>query len=303
MSNVLRIATRQSRLALWQAQWVAKLLSTAHDDLVVELVPMKTEGDRRLDDSLAKIGGKGLFIKELEVAMLEGRADLAVHSMKDVPAQMPDGFKIAAVLPREDPRDALVTPLKGGLDALAQGAVVGTSSLRRQSQLRHKRSDLNIKPLRGNVDTRLAKLDAGDYDAIILAAAGLKRLGYGERIAQYLEPDVSLPAAAQGAVGIECLSNADDVTARIAVLNDDACATALAAERSFCLALGASCTSPVAALATLDGDQVTLTARVAAPDGSTLLEESAHGHDAAALGHELAGRLLERGAQAIIESV
>ncbi len=303
MSNVLRIATRQSRLALWQAQWVAKLLSTAHKDIVVELVPMKTEGDRRLDDSLAKIGGKGLFIKALEVAMLEGRADLAVHSMKDVPAQMPDGFKIAAVLPREDPRDALVTPLPGGLDALALGAVVGTSSLRRQSQLRYKRSDLNIKPLRGNVDTRLAKLDAGDYDAIILAAAGLKRLGYGDRIAQFLDHDVSLPAAAQGAVGIECLSDAAHVIERVTVLNDDACATALAAERSFCLALGASCTSPVAALATLDGDQVTLTARVAAPDGSTLLEETAQGNDASALGNQVASRLLERGAQAIIESV
>ena len=303
MSEVLRIATRQSRLALWQAQWVARLLSQAHQDLVVELVPMTTEGDRRLDASLAKIGGKGLFIKELEVAMLEDRADLAVHSMKDVPALMPEGFHIAAVLPREDPRDALVTPLEGGLDSLANGAIVGTSSLRRQSQLRHKRADLNIKPLRGNVDTRLAKLDAGDYDAIILAAAGLKRLGYGERIAQFIDPEVSLPAAAQGAVGIECLTSARSVTDRLTVLNDRACATALAAERAFCLALGASCTSPVAALATLDGDEIALTARVAAADGTTLLEHQARGDDAAALGKQAAAALIERGALALIDPV
>ncbi|MFK8014959.1 MAG: hydroxymethylbilane synthase, partial [Gammaproteobacteria bacterium] len=218
------------------------------------------------------------------------------------PAQMPDGFHIAAVLPREDPRDALITPHEGGLEALAQGAVVGTSSLRRQSQLRHKRPDLKIKPLRGNVDTRLAKLDAGDYDAIILAAAGLKRLGFGERIAQFIEPDVSLPAAAQGAVGIECLSNAEAVTSRLAVLNDTACATALAAERSFCLALGASCTSPVAALATLDGDDVTLTTRVAAPDGSTLLEERVRGGNANALGEQAAAALIDRGALALINA-
>jgi hydroxymethylbilane synthase len=301
MSDILRIATRQSRLALWQAQWAARLLSEAHKDLIIELVPMKTEGDRRLDDSLAKIGGKGLFIKELEVAMLEGRADLAVHSMKDVPAQMPDGFHIAAVLPREDPRDALITPHEGGLDALADGAIVGTSSLRRQSQLRHRRADLVIKPLRGNVDTRLAKLDAGDYDAIVLAAAGLKRLGFGDRIAQLLEPQVSLPAAAQGAVGIECLSDDSRVTNYLSVLNDEACAIALAAERSFCLALGATCTSPVAALATIDEGTVTLTARVAAADGSTMLEERLHGDDAAALGEQIAHALIKRGAQALIE--
>ncbi|MEM6641168.1 MAG: hydroxymethylbilane synthase, partial [Pseudomonadota bacterium] len=255
MTDVLRIATRQSRLALWQAQWVARLLADAHPDLMVELVPMTTEGDRRLDASLAKIGGKGLFIKELEVAMLEGRADLAVHSMKDVPAQMPDGFHIAAVLPREDPHDALVSHKVGALDELPDGAVVGTSSLRRQSQLRHHRPDLQLRPLRGNVDTRLGKLDAGDYDAIILAAAGLKRLGFNERITQRIPTEVSLPAAAQGAVGIECLSDAPEVTARLAVLNDPVCDTALRAERAFCSALGASCTSPVAALATLDGDE------------------------------------------------
>ncbi|MEO1575564.1 MAG: hydroxymethylbilane synthase [Pseudomonadota bacterium] len=303
MTDVLRIATRQSRLALWQAQWVARLLTDAHADLVVELVPMTTEGDRRLDDSLAKIGGKGLFIKELEVAMLEGRADLAVHSMKDVPAQMPDGFHIAAVLPREDPRDAFVSSTVAGLSDLAEGAVVGTSSLRRQSQLKHHRPDLQLKPLRGNVDTRLAKLDAGDYDAIILAAAGLKRLGFGERIAQFIETDVSLPAAAQGAVGIECRSDAADVTERIAVLNDPACASVLAAERSFCLALGASCTSPVAALATLDADQVHLTARVAAPDGTTLLEESLEGPDPNVLGEHVANALIERGARELLDLV
>ncbi|MFK7887344.1 MAG: hydroxymethylbilane synthase [Gammaproteobacteria bacterium] len=301
MTEVLRIATRQSRLALWQAQWVARLLSDAHPDLVVELVPMTTEGDRRLDDSLAKIGGKGLFIKELEVAMLEGRADLAVHSMKDVPAQMPDGFHIAAVLPREDPRDALVSGKVSGIDALAQGAVVGTSSLRRQSQLKHKRPDLDIRPLRGNVDTRLAKLDAGDYDAIILAAAGLKRLGFDERIAEFIGTDVSLPAAAQGAVGIECLSDAAAVTKRIAVLNDDACARALAAERSFCLALGASCTSPVAALATLHDNEVSLTARVAAPDGTTLLEETTRGDDGGTVGEQTAKALIDRGALALLD--
>ncbi len=303
MTLIVRIATRQSRLALWQSRLAGQLLCEAHSDVVAELVPMTTEGDRRLDSSLAKIGGKGLFIKELEVAMLEGRADLAVHSMKDVPAQMPEGFVIAAVLPREDPRDVLVSRDGVTLASLAEGATVGTSSLRRQSQIRHRRPDINVAPLRGNVDTRLRKVDEGDYDAIVLAAAGLRRLGLHERIGEYLEADKCLPAAAQGAIGIECREEDTALRERLAALDDPDCRVAIEAERSFCAALGASCTSPVAALARLDGERLTLTARVLSPDGKTMLEERVEdeaGRPTQA-GEALARTLIGRGAAELLE--
>jgi hydroxymethylbilane synthase len=298
MSDVVRIATRQSQLALWQSRLVASLICQTHRDLIAELVPMTTEGDRRLDASLAKLGGKGLFIKELEVAMLEDRADIAVHSMKDVPAHMPDGFVIAAVLPREDPRDALISHRGHGFTELPEGARVGTSSLRRQTQLLNRRPDLNIAPLRGNVDTRLGKVEAGDYDAIVLAAAGLRRLGWDDRITEYLPTSWCLPAAAQGAIGIECRADNGALRERLAALEDRQTRVAVDIERDFCEALGASCTSPVAALAEIDNDTITARARVLSEDGSTLLEASCDMPlaERTAVGAALARDLIGRGA-------
>jgi hydroxymethylbilane synthase len=301
----LRIATRRSRLALWQAEHVAALLRTAHDGLDVELVPMVTEGDRILDRALAEVGGKGLFIKELEVAMYEGRADLAVHSMKDVPADLPEGMALASVLERADPHDAFVSNRYPGIAALPQGARVGTSSLRRQCQLRHARPDLEVIQLRGNVDTRLRKLDEGQYDAIILAAAGLKRLGLDQRIASLVPTEASLPAVGQGVIGIECRAD-DEVTRRlVGALEHLPTRTCLEAERAFAARLQGSCQSPVAGFAELDGDRLRLRGLVGAPDGSRVFADEAHGDasSAVALGDGLASKLLEAGAGPLLASL
>ena len=298
----LRIATRQSALALWQARFVAERLRELDAVTDVELVPMTTRGDEILDRSLQQIGGKGLFIKELEVAMQEGRAELAVHSMKDVPAEMPDGFCIAAVLERASPFDALVRTDGGGLDSVPEGGVIGSSSLRRQAQLRAQRPDVDVRPLRGNVNTRLDKLDRGDYDAIVLACAGLHRLGMAERISQVFDPADMLPAAAQGVVGIECRDSDGPLRDVLAQLEDADTRTTTAAERAVAHRLEASCQSPVASYATLTDSTVLLTAMVASVDGSTVLREQTSGDRGQAehLGRELADRLLAKGAGALL---
>ena len=305
MQNTLRIATRRSRLALWQAEHVSALLRAAHPGLDVELVPMVTEGDRILDRALAEVGGKGLFIKELEVAMFEGRADLAVHSMKDVPADLPEGMTLAIVLERADPHDALVSNRFQRLEDLPQGARVGTSSLRRQCQLRHARPDLEVLQLRGNVDTRLRKLDEGTYDAIILAAAGLKRLELQARIASLVPIGASLPAVGQGIIGIECRT-ADTLTReRLAALEHRPSRLRLDAERAFAARLQGSCQSPVAGFAELDGETLRLRGLVGAPDGSRLFADEIQGPatEGPALGFALAERLLAAGAGALLDEL
>ena len=300
---LIRIATRKSALALWQAEHVAAELRKLDEVEDVELVPLSTRGDEILDRSLQKIGGKGLFIKELEVAMQEGAADIAVHSMKDVPAEMPDGFCVAAVLERASHADALVAGDRKSLADLPQEARVGSSSLRRQAQLRMMRPDLVIEPLRGNVNTRLAKLEAGDYDAIILAAAGLERLGLQAHISRRFTTDEMLPAAAQGVIGIECRSDRSDLRAVLAHLNHARTAETTLAERTIALALQANCQSPVATFATIDGDELNLTALVAMPDGSRYLRESLQGatDDAQGIGERLADKLLGLGAAELLE--
>jgi hydroxymethylbilane synthase len=300
----IRIATRKSALALWQAEHVAALLQDLPDIASVELVPMSTRGDEILDRSLQKIGGKGLFIKELEIAMQRGEADIAVHSMKDVPAEMPEGFCLAAMLERASHADALVSPNGEQLADLPQGALVGSSSLRRQAQLKMMRPDLRIEPLRGNVNTRLAKLDNGDYDAIILAAAGLQRLKFDDRISQQFLPEEMLPAAAQGVVGIECLESATALRAVLARLNHDTSVLTTLAERAIARVLEASCQSPVATFATIDGAQMTVRALVAMPDGSKFIRDSVSGQAEGAerLGEELAARLLKSGAAELLEA-
>ena len=301
--ETLRIATRKSQLALWQAEHVATLLRTAHADLRVELVPMSTKGDRIQDRSLAAIGGKGLFIKELEVALQDGRADIAVHSMKDVPGELPDDLSIAVVLPRADPRDALLSGTAARLQDLAQGARVGTSSLRRQAQLLAVRPDLKIEALRGNVDTRLRRLDGGELDAIILACAGLIRLGWESRISGRLEPTECLPAVSQGIIGIECRSSDLTTRSRLQALNDEPTRIAMDAERAFATRLGGSCQSPIAAHATLQEHHLTLHGLVAEPDGSRLLRDSISGAatDAVQLGRQLADRVMAAGADTLLE--
>ena len=299
---MLRIATRESPLALWQAYHVKALLEQAHPGLAVELVPMTTQGDQLLDRSLATVGGKGLFVKELEAAMLEGRADLAVHSMKDVPAQLPDGLILTAFLPGEDPRDAFVSNQYDGLDALPQGAIVGTASLRRQAQLRVLRPDLQIRELRGNVGTRLRRLDEGLFDAILLARAGLVRLGLVDRIRESFDVERFVPACAQGVIGIECRAGDAQTIRYLAPLHDSHAATRLAAERGLNARLGGACTVPVAGHAVITGDQLRLTGLVAAPDGSAVVRDVIEGPAAAAasLGETLALRLLDAGARPIL---
>ena len=303
MKKTIRIATRESRLALWQAEHVAALLARAHPGLTVELTPMTTKGDQILDTTLAKIGGKGLFIKELETAMLEDRADIAVHSMKDVPADMPEGFEIVTVLEREDPRDALVSANYLAIDQIPAGSIVGTSSLRRQAQLQHARPDLKVEPVRGNVETRLRKLDHGNFSAILLAAAGLKRLGLEHRIAGFLPFEVSLPAVGQGAVGIETVAGNEEVAALMAPLEHAGTRSCVNAERAFAGGLGASCESPVAGFAVLEGDELFLRGLVATRDGASVLHGEIRGPVAAAadLGAALARDLFERGAAALLE--
>lgn len=304
MTAVLRIATRKSQLALWQAEHVAALLRAAHPGLEIAMVPLLTQGDRIQDRPLAAIGGKGLFIKELEVAIEDHRADIAVHSMKDVPADLPDGLHIAAVLKRADPRDALVTTSGiSRLDDLPQGAVVGTSSLRRQAQLRALRADLRIESMRGNVDTRIRKLDAGGMDAIVLACAGLVRLGLEARISARLDPKVCLPAVTQGVIGIECRRSDAHTVSLLQALEDSATRKVMDAERAFAARLGGSCQSPIAAYAELGASSITLRGLVAEPDGSLLLHDTATGdlENPAALGRQLAERLLAAGAGPLLE--
>jgi hydroxymethylbilane synthase len=302
-SAPLRIATRKSQLALWQAEHVAALLRGAHAGLEVELVPMVTQGDRILDRSLAAIGGKGLFIRELEVALEERRADIAVHSMKDLPGDLPEGLIIAAVLERADARDALLTARAARLDDLPRGARVGTSSLRRQAQLLAVRPDLRIETLRGNVDTRLRRLDAGEMDAIVLACAGLIRLGLESRITARLDPKISLPAVAQGVIGIECRGADARTLDLVSVLNHEVTRIAMDAERAFAHRLGGSCQSPIAAHAELRGRRLILDGLVAEPDGSRLLRDSESGsvEDPAALGGLLADRILAAGAGSLLQ--
>lgn len=261
----LTIATRESRLALWQAQHVKSLLEQRGHQ--VSLLGMTTQGDQILDRALSKVGGKGLFVKELEVALEEGRADLAVHSLKDVPMELPQGFVLACVMEREDPRDAFVSNHYATLAAVPQGAVVGTSSLRRMALLRARRPDLRIEPLRGNLDTRLRKLDDGLYDGIVLAAAGLKRLGLGQRIRDIFEPDVMLPAAGQGALGIEVRTDRQEVIEALAPLAHHTTWLAVAAERAVSRAMGGSCSMPLAAFATLTGGTLTIDAAWGDPQG------------------------------------
>ena len=304
-TRTIRIATRKSALALWQAEYVKSQLLAHHPQLTVELVPMSTQGDKILDTPLAKIGGKGLFIKELEIAMLEGRADIAVHSMKDVPVDFPDAFGLHAICVRENPFDAFVSNNFKELDALPQGAIVGTSSLRRQCQIRKYRPDLQIRDLRGNVNTRLAKLDNGDYDAIILAAAGLIRLKMEDRITQQLPAEISLPAVGQGAVGIECRNDDAELISLLEALNDPQTHLRVTAERAMNTRLEGGCQVPIGSYATLDDKALTITGMVGKPDGSELLFASATGesHRAEELGTEVADALLAQGAGDILKAL
>jgi hydroxymethylbilane synthase len=296
----LVIATRESRLALWQAEYVKALLEQRGHE--VSLLGMTTKGDQILDRSLSKVGGKGLFVKELEVALEEGHADLAVHSLKDVPMDLPEGFALACVMEREDPRDAFVSNRYAAFADLPQGAVVGTSSLRRVVLLRSLRPDLKIEPLRGNLDTRLRKLDDGNYDAIVLAAAGLKRLGLGQRIRQVFEPEQMLPAAGQGALGIEVRANRADLLEILSPLAHQSTWLAVAAERAVSRAMGGSCSMPLAAFATFSGEYLQLRAAWGDPDTATALvraQSASAAADlarAAELGAQVAGQLRAAGA-------
>jgi hydroxymethylbilane synthase len=303
--RIIRIATRKSNLAMWQANYVQAKLLEHHPDVSVELLPMSTLGDRILDSPLAKIGGKGLFIKELEIAIQNGEADIAVHSMKDVPIAFPDGFGLHAICERENPFDAFVSNTFESLSALPLGAVVGTSSLRRQCQLRAFRDDLVIKDLRGNVNTRLTKLDDGQYDAIILAAAGLIRLGMNDRIRQELDANISLPAVGQGAVGIECRNDDVELITLLAALNDSDTAARLSAERSMNAALEGGCQVPIGSYAVLKGDQLLLRGLVGTPDGKTILKSQAEGPrmEAEKIGLAVADALLNQGAKSILDAL
>lgn len=305
MKTLIRIATRKSPLALWQAEFVRDELIKHHPGLSVELVTMTTRGDKILDTPLAKVGGKGLFVKELEVAMLEGRADIAVHSMKDVPMEFPEGLGLATICEREDPRDAFVSNRFNNLDELPEGSVVGTSSLRRQCQLKRQRPDLVIKDLRGNVNSRLAKLDAGEYDALILASAGLIRLGFHDRIRQALAAEVLLPAVGQGAVGIECRLDDAETLALLAPLNHKATATRVLAERAMNQRLQGGCQVPIAGFAELNGESLRLRALVGSLDGKQVLTHEINGDaaDAENLGRAMADHLLAAGADVILKAV
>ena len=301
----VRIATRKSALALWQAEYVKAQLEKFHPDVHVELVPMTTKGDIILDTPLAKVGGKGLFVKELEVAMLEGRADIAVHSMKDVPVEFPEGLGLEVICPREDPRDAFVSNTIASFANLPQGAIVGTSSLRRQCQIKALRPDLTIRDLRGNVNTRLRKLDEGEYDAIILAAAGLIRLKMPERIKEFIAPEVMLPANGQGAVGIECRSDDQTIKALLAPLEDKNTRYRVLAERAMNRALEGGCQVPIGSYAEIENNQLHLRGLVGAIDGSEIVRHQLTGTitQGEQLGQQLAEILLSQGADKILKQV
>jgi hydroxymethylbilane synthase len=305
MSNILRIATRKSALALWQAEHVASHLKQIHPELQVELVGMMTRGDIILDTPLAKVGGKGLFVKELETGMLEGVADIAVHSMKDVPMAFPEGLHLPVIMEREDPTDAFVSNTYESIDALPLNARVGTCSLRRQTQIREYRPDLQILDLRGNVNTRLAKLDNDEYDAIILASAGLIRLGFQDRIRQGISTEQSLPAIGQGAVGIECRSDDPRINALLAPLTHEETSIRVRAERALNNRLNGGCQVPVAGFAELKGDQLYLRGLIGFPDGSTIYRAEMTGsvNDAEAIGVAVAEDLLAQGGRSVLESI
>lgn len=307
MSRTLTIATRESPLAMWQARFVQVALQQAHPDLTVQLLGMTSRGDQLLEVPLAKVGGKGLFVKELETALLDGSADIAVHSMKDVPMEFPQGLELGVICEREDPSDAFVSNHYGSVDQLPAGSVVGTSSLRRECQLRARRPDLQVKFLRGNVNTRLRKLDEGQYDAIILASAGLIRLGFASRIAQRIDFTDSLPAGGQGAVGIELRSGDEEVRSLLQVLHDEQTAARVSAERAMNLRLGGGCQVPIACFAQLDeaGSTLQLQGLVGKPDGTLILRAQASGSIAGAnqLGEKVAEALLAQGAQEILAQV
>lgn len=303
--STIRIATRKSPLALWQANHVRDALLARNAGVDIELLTMSTQGDKILDTPLSKVGGKGLFVKELELGMLEGRADMAVHSMKDVPVDFPDGLGLAAILPREDPRDALISNKFSSLDELPQGARVGTSSLRRQCQLRSRRPDLEVLDLRGNVNTRLKKLDNGEYDAIMLAAAGVKRMGWEQRISELLPPENFLPAIGQGAIGIEIRSDDEKIRLLVSALNDEQTAIRVQAERSLNEALDGGCQVPIAGYAEISHGVILLRALVGSPDGREMVQGVISGkpEDAVELGQVLAQDLLSRGAGDILKEV
>ncbi len=305
MPDILRIATRKSPLALWQAEHVADALRRAHPGLEVLLEGMTTKGDRILDAPLAKVGGKGLFVKELEQGMLEGRADIAVHSMKDVPVDFPDGLHLPVIMEREDPRDAFVSNHFESMQDLPEGTCVGTSSLRRECQIKEQRPDLVITPLRGNVNTRLSKLDAGEYDAIILAAAGLMRLGFDARIRARIEPAQSLPAIGQGAIGIECRVDDERVDALIAPLHHQDTAIRVRAERAMNHRLMGGCQVPIAGHATLEGGELFLRGLVGTPAGDRILRAQSRGtaSEAQVLGTTVADDLLGQGAGEILAAL
>ena len=305
MTDIIRIATRKSPLALWQAEFVRDSLLAANPGLQVELVKMVTQGDKILDTPLAKVGGKGLFVKELEQGMLRGDADIAVHSMKDVPVEFPEGLHLAVICEREDPRDAFVSNNFASFDDLPQGARVGTSSLRRQCQIRAARPDLQIIDLRGNVNTRLAKLDEGQYDAIILASAGLIRLGFAERIRAFLSTEQSLPAIGQGAVGIETRSDDARINTLLAPLNHPKTQTCVLAERAMNLRLEGGCQVPIGGFAELDGERLRMRGLVGRPDGTEVVRGEIEGPaaEAESLGRTLAEDLLSRGAAEILKEV
>ena len=302
---MVRIATRKSPLALWQANYVKAELEKNYPGLQVELLPMSTRGDKILDSPLAKVGGKGLFVKELEEALLRNEADLAVHSMKDVPVEFPDGLCLATICQREDPRDAFVSNHFASIDALPSGARVGTSSLRRQCQLRARRPDLQVLDLRGNVNSRLAKLDAGDYDAILLAAAGLKRLGLEERITALLECGESLPANGQGAVGIECRSTDTELLTLLSRLEDQGTRQRVMAERAMNRSLQGGCQVPIGAYAELQGDELWLRGLVGSIDGQRILRAEIRGpvSDAETLGEKVAEALIAQGADKLLAEI
>jgi len=296
------IASRKSRLALWQTGHVRDLVLRAHPGVAVEILPLSTRGDEILDRSLAKIGGKGLFVKELEAALADGRADIAVHSAKDVPVALDPQFELVAILEREDPRDAFVSGAYAELGELPRGAIVGTSSLRREAQLRSRYPGLDVRPLRGNVETRLAKLDRGHYAAVVLAVAGLKRLGLGSRIRAVIDPDVSLPAVGQGALAIECRTGRPDVRELLAPLHHRASAACVSAERAVSRALGGSCQVPLGAYAEIAGRGLRLRGVVASPDGARVVRGEVAGDPDAPerAGEALAAELRARGAAEIL---
>ncbi len=305
MKNQLRIGTRGSQLALWQANWIKETLVRKNPDLDVEIVKIKTTGDKILDVPLAKVGGKGLFVKEIETALLDNSVDLAVHSMKDVPTLLPDGLKIVAISEREDPRDVIISKEGRTLAQLQEGARIGTSSLRRQAQLAGYRPDLVMEPLRGNINTRLKKLRDGQYDAIVLAHAGVKRLGWEGEVTQVLDTDIMLPAIGQGALGIEARGDDPGTLERILFLNHSETSLCVRAERAFLHRLEGGCQVPIAAYATTDNGTVTLTGLVAGVDGEKLIRMEVRSDEASAeeAGLELAEQILDSGGREILEEI